>query len=78
MIKYSIKLARYVAPFCIAAFPLQCFGQTQECKEGDQFRYLATDVEGEEILMYSTCLFDSEVNAYQWYRSSFDPLSRPD
>lgn len=51
---------------------------TSECIEGDQYRFYATDVEGERILMYATCIWNTEYSAFLWYRSNFDPFARSD
>jgi hypothetical protein len=47
--------------------------KADECTPADQYRYWSLDVEGEWILMYATCILDSETNSYAWYYSNFDP-----
>lgn len=49
-----------------------------ECVGGEQYNFVAKDVEGEEHLMWASCLWDYETNRYEWYFSRENPKARAD
>lgn len=70
MIKRLLKIASVL--FFIASF--NTYATENECTPYAQYQFVWTSPEGEEMLMFATCLWDKESSSYQWYRSNFNPF----